>query len=299
MRNKIAFVIATKDRPNELQRMLKSLEAQSCQPDQIVIVDGGSKQVKQIIDQFTNLKTRYLRCIPPSGSRQRNIGIESVDPEITLIGFLDDDIELEANALEVMMKFWEKAPEKIGGAAFNMVNHPPLYACRLKHLSLVEKLGLYSKGRGLVPSSGFHTMIGYVHSNLFVQWLSSCAVVYRRNIFKEFHFDEWFEGYGYHEDMDFSYRVGKKFRLLVLSNAKYYHYPSRYGREDKYLFGKKEVINLLYFVRKHRELSVSACLLGLTIRFLLNIWFGIYKRETGFFKRALGNVAGLKHVLFV
>ena len=39
---KLAFVVATKDRPAELQRMWDSLVAQSRVPDEVVIVDASA-----------------------------------------------------------------------------------------------------------------------------------------------------------------------------------------------------------------------------------------------------------------
>ena len=38
---KLAYVVPTKDRPDDLRKLLESLAAQTRAPDQIVIVDGG------------------------------------------------------------------------------------------------------------------------------------------------------------------------------------------------------------------------------------------------------------------
>jgi len=296
-RDRIAFIVATKDRATELRRMLESLARQSHLPDQVILVDGGVSPVQGIEQEFAPLRIDYLRCIPPSGTRQRNEGLKWVRPEITVIGFLDDDIVLEKDTLYEMMRFWEEAPEDTGGAAFNLINHPPLFALQLKSLPFVERLGLYSKQKGVVLPSGFHTMIGQVPRTMFVSWLPTTAVTWRRIVFNTFQFDEWFEGYSYLEDLDFSYRVGKKLRLAVVGSAGYCHYPAPTGRGSGYEFGKREVRNRVFFVRKHSELSVPRCFAGLLIRILISLFLAS-RGETGYYLRRMqGNLVGLMDVL--
>jgi GT2 family glycosyltransferase len=293
IKHKIALVVATKDRPLELRNMLKSLDSQSCKPDQIIIVDGSAQLVKNVVQEFSHLPIDYVRCLPPSAARQRNVGIRAVAPNITLVGFLDDDAVLEPDALIAIMNYFESAEDNVGGVAFNMVNHPPLYASRLKKLKIVERLGLYSKDKGLVLPSGFHTMIGYISDNIFVQWLPTGATVWQKKIFDQFKFDEWFSGYSYLEDLDFSYQVGKEYRLVVVANAKYYHFPASSGRGNSYIFGKREVVNRIYFNYKHTELSLPKCYMGIFVRMGLSLMLAVKKRSTVHLYRAFGNIAGL------
>jgi GT2 family glycosyltransferase len=293
IKNKIALVVATKDRPVELRNMLKSLEVQSYKIDQIIIVDGSEDPIEDVLKEFSTLSMNYIRCIPPSAAKQRNMGIKGVNPDITLIGFLDDDIVLEVYALEKMMEFWEKSSDNVGGAAFNMVNHPTLDASWLKSLPLTEKLGLYSKDRGKVLPSGFQTMIGLVSETTFVQWLPTTATVWRKEIFKKYQLDEWYKGYSYLEDLDFSYQIGKEYRLAVVADARYYHYPASTGRGNNYEFGKKEVTNRIYFVKKHKELSLFKCYLALILRMSISVSLAIRKFKVSYIERALGNIAGL------
>ncbi|MGC2064310.1 MAG: glycosyltransferase [Thermodesulfovibrionales bacterium] len=295
---RIAFVVATKDRPDDLRRMLKSLSEQSYLPEQVVIVDSSVESADGLTREFAALNILYIKHNRASASMQRNVGIHAVDPKIDLIGFLDDDIELDPGAMECMIKFWNNAPENIGGCAFNLKNYEPSGENWLKQLIVTRWLGLYSREKGVVLPSGWQTMIGTITEDIFVQWLSSTASVWRSSLFKEFLFDEFFDGYSYLEDLDFSYGVGKKYRLVVVADAKYNHYPLRSGRVNAYLFGKIEVVNRLYFVNKYEELSLTRCFLGLFVRMLLNICHGAVRQEMTYFKRALGNCFGLlKYVL--
>jgi GT2 family glycosyltransferase len=296
-RDKIAFIVATKDRPAELRRMVESLERQSRPPEQVILVDGGELPVQGVAEEFTSLRIEYLRCVPPSGTRQRNEGLKRVLPGITLVGFLDDDVVLEKDALHNMMAFWQQARQEVGGAAFNLINHPPLFASWLKSLPLSERLGLYSREKGVVLPSGFHTMIGHAARTTFVRWLPTTAVTWRKAVFDAFRFDERFQGYSYLEDLDFSYDVGKNFRLAVVADASYHHHPAPTGRGSGYEFGRREVINRIYFVRKHGELSVIRCCAGLMIRMVISLFLAS-RGETGYYlQRIRGNLAGLLHVL--
>lgn len=292
-RNKLAFIIATKDRLNEIRRVLESLCAQSRKPDQVIVVDGGLNPVEAAVMEFPELSPTYLKTSKPSAARQRNLGLSAVDDGITLVGFLDDDVVLDHEAVKEMMTFWDEAPVQIGGAAFNLANHPPLQAKHLKALPISKRMGLYSHEKGRVLPSGFQTMIGWISKNSYVDWLCSGAVVWRRTVFDAFRFDEWFQGYSYLEDLDFSYRVGRSFRLAVVSGARYYHFPAPMGRGSGRVFGKREVLNRIYFVRKNRELSLPKCVLALGVRMGMSLAAGIRGGKPYDLLRTWGNLQGI------
>jgi len=291
---RIAFVVATKDRPGELRRLWQSLLDQSRVPDEVVVVDAGARTPS--LSTGSDRARPVLRMISSSvasASRQRNTGLDAVGPDASLVGFLDDDAVLEPDAVEEMLRFWALAGADVAGAAFNMTNHPPLDWPFLKRLPLVERLGLYSGRGGAVTSSGFQTMIGPVDATAWTDWLPSGASVWRREIFPRFRFDEWFTGYSYLEDLDFSYRVGKAARLAVVAPARYRHLPAAGGRGTGYAFGVREVLNRTHFVRKHAELSLAGCRAALGLRLLMSLAFAVRERQPSYAARAFGNAVGL------
>jgi glycosyltransferase involved in cell wall biosynthesis len=294
-KDKISIVIPTVGRCDELRRTLQSLARQTRRPDQLVIVDekGEGEVLAQEFPDLSIVVTTFPRG---SASAKRNRGIQCVAPNIDLIGFMDDDIVAEPEAIQEVLAFWKTAPEEIGGVGCNWINQPPLYAPRLKSLPIVSRLGLYDSRGGLVMRSGFQTVLGIVTENRYVQWLPSGAVVYPRHVLNGHFMDEWFGGYSYLEDLDFSYDLGKKYKLVVVANARFSHYPSPIGRVDSYAFGKMEVANRLHFVKKHPELSPACCVLALAIRTLMSIFLGLRHRDGSYFRRAWGNVVGLAFV---
>jgi GT2 family glycosyltransferase len=292
MKEAIALVIATRDRPADLRRLLESLRMQTMQPAEIVVVDAGDEAVEPVLQDFPKLPIRHLRHWPPSAAAQRNAGIRACGPSATLIGFADDDTTFEANSIEAMLDFWQTADPGVLGAAFNMLNchMPPGQLLKRSRLSRV--LGLYSAQSGGVARSGWQSVTGTVDITLFVEWLPTGAVVWRRSALESIRFDEYFDSYSYLEDLDLSYSIGRRGRLAIVAAAGYRHFPSASGRVSPRHFGRVEVRNRLYFVRKH-GMSVPLCLLALAIRFLMTLSSAVLRFDAGLFARAAGNLEGL------
>ncbi|MFZ0393023.1 MAG: glycosyltransferase [Terracidiphilus sp.] len=292
MPSKLSLIVATKDRPADLRRLLESLQGQTVKASEIVIVDGGSATVDSMVREFPELPIRYLRHWPPSAAAQRNAGIRAGDSSATLIGFADDDTTFEPGAMGAMLHFWEAADAGVLGAAFNMLNCRMPPGQLLKHSRLSHALGLYSAKAGGVARSGWQSVTGRVETTRFVEWLPSGAVVWRRSALESTAFDEYFDTYSYLEDLDLSYSIGQHGRLAIVAEAGYRHFPSHGGRVSNRRFGRLEVRNRLYFVRKH-GLSVPLCLLALAVRFLMTLSSSVFGLDAGLFARAAGNLEGL------
>lgn len=254
-KNKLAIIIPTKNREYELERLISSFSVQQYMPEQIIIVDASPFSNERIMESHS-LPITYIN--KNSGiSEARNIGISLLQSNIDLVCFLDDDVVLEENALSEMMSFWEKAGPDVGGCSFiitNQVQKAGTGKTFFKRLFFME-----SKRRryGEVLSSGFNYDPYDPEMKLtYTDWLSGGVTVWRSNIFHEYSFDEWFSGYGAYEDVDFSYRVGKEYKLVVNPNARVQHLMDTKKIGNNIRIGKKEVLNRLYFVKKHPELSV-------------------------------------------
>jgi hypothetical protein len=174
-----------------------------------------------------------------------------------------------------------------------MVNHPAMDFAELKRTPFAETLGLYARRGGAVTASGFQTMIGPVEATTWTDWLPSGASVWRREIFRGHRFDEWYSGWSYLEDLDFSYRVGRTARLAVVSGAYFLHLQAPGGRGGGYAFGVREVLNRIHFVKKHDELSLGKCRTALALRMAMSLVLAVRDGRTGYLSRAFGNAVGL------
>lgn len=292
MTHRISLVVATKDRPDDLRKMLNSLQVQTMIPEEIIVVDASADPVEGILKEFPNLNLRYLRHLPPSAAAQRNAGLQACSPDATLIGFADDDIVFEPEAFEHLIHFWDNEPADTLGAAFNLINYPQQRPSLFKHSRISEALGLYSSRPGTVTRSGWQTIIPGLAETQYVDWLPTTAVTFRREALKLSIFDNFYESYSYLEDLDLSYTISRAGRLAVVANAGFSHFPSPGGRVTWLRFGRLEVRNRIHFVRKH-DLSLPRCYLGLALRMGMSAGSGILRLDPGMLRRALGNLIEL------
>jgi glycosyltransferase involved in cell wall biosynthesis len=277
--------------------MVASLAAQSYLPDQVVIVDEEGEG-NALAAEFSQVKITVRTFPQGSASAKRNVGLECVAPETELVSFMDDDITLESNALEVMLDFWEKAPADLGGAGFNFRNIVARETARKWKLRPVvwiyEAIMLTHERKGKVLPSGFPTPIYPVSEDTYVDWLETLALVFRNQVVRQFHFDEFFEGYSYLEFLDYTYSISRKFKLCVVSAAWVTHHSSPI--KHSYLLGKKQIMNRVFFVRKHPELSLFRCCVTLVLHTFFNVVVGMLLRDAGYMRRACGNCVGLAEV---
>jgi GT2 family glycosyltransferase len=289
MTHRISLVVATKDRPDDLRKMLDSLRNQTMVPAEIIVVDASTDSVEQILLEFPTLSIQYLRHLPPSAAAQRNVGILACAPDATLIGFADDDIIFEPQAFECLIRFWDNEPAGTLGAAFNLRNYPQRSKSLLKRSKISEALGLYSSRPGTVSRSGWQTIIPGLSETQYVDWLPTTAVTFRREALQLSLFDNFYESYSYLEDVDLSYTISRAGRLAVVADAGYSHFPSPSGRVSLFQFGRLEVRNRIHFVRKH-HLSLSRCYLGLAIRMVMTMTSAITHLDVNTLQRTRGNL---------
>lgn len=288
--NKLAFVIPTKDRPDDLHRMLASLAAQTRLPEQIIVVDGSALDIRRVVAGFPCLNIDYVRVFPPSLAKQRNAGMQRLRAEITLAGYLDDDVVLEPDAIEKMMSFWERAAADLGGTVFNITNTAPPNWAVLKSLFWLD-----APVAGKLLPSGCTSILGNQQTDIETDWLCGGATVWRREVVDHFAYDEWFTGTGYLEDVDFSFNVRGKYRLALVANARLAHYSPPVRADRHFLWGRWQIINRLYLVRKYRSRGMSlpkAWIASLAL-FGLHLAQALLRLDISSFNRARGNAAGM------
>ena len=288
---KAACIIPTKDRAFDLVRLLHSVKDQDIIPQEIIIVDASeTSSLPAQIDQgtFSPLNIKYVKAQRACLAAQRNQGVALLSPDIRLVCFLDDDIVFCEGAIRAMFEFWEKIPDDVAGAMFNIINEKkPTAGVFFKKIFCTG-----SFKRGIVLPSGYNTLMCPAKETMDVQWLVGAGMVFRRDVFKDFSFDPWFEGTGLCEDLDFSYRVGKKYRLVVVADARIEHLTGTIKRRRNVWFGHSQIINRYYFVQKNEELSKALCLWAGLGQLLENLTMGVLLLNGYYFLRAWGNVTG-------
>jgi glycosyltransferase involved in cell wall biosynthesis len=264
--------------------------AQTRKPDQLVIVDGSDPVIKDVVDEFAALPITYVRVFPPSLAEQRNAGMEKMSGDITLAGYLDDDIVLEDDAIERMMSFWENADASIGGVAFNITNFP--YP---QHIGLKRLFWIDSDRPAQVLPSGFVSSSGFQDKDIEADWLCGGATVWRRDVVENYRYDDWYQGMGFMEDVDYSFAVREKYRLVLLASARLAHYSRPIRPDRQFLMGKWQIVNRMRFVRKFRSRGLSerkAWIAGIAL-LILNLAKAGFTLNGEYWNRARGNIAGI------
>ncbi len=288
--HKLAFVIPTKDRPNDMRVMLTSLSRQTLLPNQIIVVDGSNPDIQSVINEFPQLHIDYVRVYPPSLAKQRNEGMKKIKPEITLAGYLDDDVELQPNAVASMMNYWEKSAPDLGGTCFNIVNTDPARWTKVKSV-----FGIDGSIPGKVFPSGCVSILGYQSEDIETDWLCGGATIWRREIIENYPYDEWFKGTGFLEDVDYSFNVREKYRLALVASAKLSHYSPPIRSDRHFLLGKWQIVNRMYFVRKYRMrgLSISKAWIANFGMLYLRLIQALLKRDRNSWNQFRGHAAGI------
>lgn len=285
----LAFIIPTKDRPEKLRNALNSITQQTVPCGRVIVVNGG-QSVKDIVMSFSDrLPVEYYECHPPSQIRQRNMGISLLNDRTPLVGFLDDDIVLEPQALETMITFWNKCSKNTAGVSFNIANSPPFRHSRVKAL-----IGMSSPQQGRVLRSGYNVPISHVDKDLRTQWLSGGATVWKQEILRRFAHKEIYSRWAICEDMIFSYPISKKYLLYVCADAKVRHehiYDHTAKMKHRY-YGRTATLWRLFFVESHHEFSRMSFLWMLVGQIIGRCILGIFSFRTRHLEYIIGQIEG-------
>ena len=286
----LAIVIPTKDRPEKVHNVLKSLANQSVSCRRIILVDGG-QSVKDIVLAFGDrLPVEYCQCNPPGQIRQRNMGISLLNYQTPLIGFLDDDIVLEPQAIEAMITFWNKCADNTAGVSFNIISGR-IY----RHSWIRWIFGMSAPQKGRVLRSGYNVANSPDNIDLETQWLCGGATVWRKEVLKEFPCKEVYADWAICEDLIFSYPIGKEYPLFVCANAKVRHehvYDHKSKMKYQY-YGRNSTLWRFYFVESHSELSRLFFLWMILWQIIARSLLGIISFQKSHIQYALGQIEGV------
>ena len=285
---KTSLIVPTKDRTKKVINLLNQITEKNIFFSEIIIVDSSNEKNKKELIDFISGKKIKLISSKPSISLQRNLGLKNSNLLNEFIMFCDDDIVFKNQAFQEMDKGINKY---IDVAAFSFNLDSPIkdnFLEKIKRSYIVKKIGIYSDQPGKVLRNGWQTKFINVDKDLEVQWLSTQAVIYRRKKIDSLEFDENLGQYSYLEDFDFSFMLSKKSKLMVISLAKYNH-PNFIERKD-FNFGKLEIINRYYLVKKH-NFNKFNFFLSAIIKIIIN-FFEIFRGKF-LFNKILGNICAL------
>ena len=257
----IAVAVCTKGRRRECLACLESVRAQTRPASPVIVVEaGGDDSLLDAMREFwpAGGKTgqTYVRVEPGGLTRQRNVAVDHLACDVVL--FVDDDSTLERDCLERLAgPYREDVDRRLGGVQAAIIEHEN----RPAGSALFRKLFLLTQdapGRpAVLLSSGWPRYCSVPAGRMAAEVIRGTAASYRREVFEAERFDESFPGYALAEDCEFSYRVSRRWRLLVEPAARTCHSPSTASRPDARMFHRMSVVHSWQLFRRYRRRATN------------------------------------------
>jgi GT2 family glycosyltransferase len=224
-------VVATVGRGDLTRRTVALLNQQTRVPDGILVVGVSESDVAGISDMPGGARVAFAErglC------RQRNRALDLVGDQAAIITFFDDDFVPAPNYLEEVERIFDERPEIVGvtgdlvadginSQGYSVDEALDLIQDRAASMSLAEKprLALYG-----------------------------CNMSIRMSAAKGLRFDEKLPLYGWQEDIDFTYQLGRRGPMISTGRVTGVHMGTKGGRTSGKKLGYSQVANIVYLHRK-------------------------------------------------
>jgi len=239
-------VIATRNRIQEICNVLSSLHGLTNSQEIEVLVVENSESIENIdrIRSYIlqeNLKFGKITIVSskPGLPKARNTALDLISSEI--VTFIDDDILLPTNYIEIMDRLFSSEPDLVGSSPFiatptSSWMEPPTVEITDSKFS---EPGQFSEW-GINKWFSFPPL-----SNKRVNWLPGCAMTVRSKQAKKVGFSESLQngpagGYALGEDVDFSFRLSKLGNLMINHELSILHNLSPTNRVQEITLAKAQ-----------------------------------------------------------
>ena len=216
----LAVLIATKDRHQQLQKLLDSIYKSTNLPNKVVIVYSG-KDITSVTSSFQKkINLELIYSAVASQMYQKSIGIKALGNTHNWVLFLDDDVVLEVNTIERMCSEYLANSMFADFAGFGLsISNRSTRKIHSFTLRILKFLNLYSSTPGTVTKSG-HAQSYLDHPvEIEVQWLNGISV-WKSEVLFQYPIIQTDNTYSAYEDVNFSYKVSKNNKLLFAPKAK-------------------------------------------------------------------------------
>ena len=276
---RIAIIIATTGRASLLRRTVTQLARQSRRADRLIIVGVTSSDLAGLHGPVcAGAASEPIDLIHAERGlpRQRNAGLAHLAGSADIVVFFDDDFVPANDYLEVLEREFSARPELVGATA-------QLIADGIKSpgISFDAAVALVENRRPTPP----------IERRLPA--LYGCNLSIRLAAAEGLRFDEALPLYGWQEDVDFSYQLGRKGLLIYTSRLTGVHLGAKSGRTSGLRLGYSQIANPVYLLRKKtipRRLAWRLMLRNLAANVLRSAWPEPYVDRLG---RLRGNLSAL------
>ena len=215
----IAILIATRNNPSKVDRLLDSLVFSSNHITQLIVVSSG-ENISAIVNKFTGIfNLKYLHSEVSGQIFQKMIGIELIESNIQWVIFLDDDVIMHKNTLDIFVNNYLKNSNFINVCGFGFkVQNLKSRMSNSKLIPFLKLVGLYSDKKGSVLTSGHVQEYQNSLVDTKTHWLNG-ASAWKVEMLANYNSSFPNIDYAAYEDVIFSYGLSKKNDLLFASKA--------------------------------------------------------------------------------
>ncbi len=256
---RVAVVIATLGRPEEVGQLLQLLARQTVPPVTVVLsveseadLPPGLTEGVQVIMGSRGLPAQRNRALdfllgdgidlllvagPRGSSVLRNRGIDLVQKDCDLIAFFDDDYLPSDRALEGMTTLFRDHPDVVGATGWVLADGVTTGGIDYSRaLAIVKK---FDQAPPVAPRIERDVRGAY-----------GCNMVFSAAAIDDVRFDENLPLYGWQEDVDFAVRLLPRGRMVKTNAFAGVHRGVTRGRTSGVRLGFSQVVNPVYLVQK-------------------------------------------------
>jgi glycosyltransferase involved in cell wall biosynthesis len=275
---RIAVAIPTVGRPATVRAVIEQLQRQTRPADMTIVVGGG----QQDVEGLSRLPSPPIVRLSERGlCKQRNAALRAIGNQADLVIFFDDDFLAHPTYLEEAEQLFESAPH-IAGATGRII------ADGIGHTGydFAEALDLVSQDHrpadpNIRPAEALY----------------GCNMVLRLSTMNDLRFDERLPLYGWLEDIDLTYRLGRRGELVRSDFIAGVHMGIKAGRQSGLRFGYSQIANPIYMLRKRSapvRLAFSMMAKNLAANMVRSLWPEAHVDRRG---RLRGNLLALVHLM--
>jgi GT2 family glycosyltransferase len=229
----VSVVVPTKNRPEEIARMLQSLRAQPTLPLEVIVVDQSQPPYAlEPFPQLVHLHEPAIRGLTAA----RNRGADAARGDVIL--FIDDDVVFETDCVREIARAFAERPDLVGAQ------------CAIHNPWDDAPLSLYDVSTMIFEHGFFNSRPRRRRDETIPRLIDGLASAYRRELVRRERFDETLPGYGLAEDWDFTKRAMRHGALTVVPSARVRHLHSPRNRPDPSVYARMRRTNILYLYEK-------------------------------------------------
>ena len=277
---KLGLVIASRGRPDILQKVVTNLMSQHRVPDDIVFSGVDVSDLPEIGPCLSNVRKVFGS---PGSTSQRNRGMSCLINTADVIVFIDDDFVVGRDYFLNLESVFQEDSSIIGVTGEVIAD-----GASSAGLSFEEGLRLaeqYSKRAKSLPFTRE------------IRGTYGCNMAFRTSAIGSRRFDERLPLYGWQEDLDFCGALRGSGRIIITNRVWGVHLGTKCGKGSEVRLGYSQIVNPAYIVRKG-NMSLAFAFQLATRNFVANLVKSIhpesYVDRRG---RLRGNLIGLFHLM--